>query len=74
MNWKKRVAEKLVGKTIKSVRYMTEKEMNSFMWYNRGIVITLSDGHSIYPMADDEGNDAGAMGTTYKDLGTIPVI
>ena len=43
-------------------------------WYKRPLLITLDDGKVIFPMADDEGNNGGAMGTTYKDLPTIPVL
>ena len=44
------------------------------MWYKRPIAIRLDNGHWIVPIMDDEGNDGGAMSTTFKDLSTIPVI
>ena len=44
------------------------------MWYKRPISILLDDKIWITPIMDDEGNDGGAMSTTIKDLGTIPVI
>ena len=44
------------------------------MWDNRPVRIILEDGTNIFPMRDDEGNDGGAMFTTYKDLPCIPVI
>jgi len=30
-------------------------------WYNLPLVIELTDGTTIIPMADDEGNDGGAL-------------
>lgn len=58
--WNKR-AKVLVGKTIKEVRYMTDEEATEAMWYNKPLVIFFTDGTYIYPMADDEGNDGGAL-------------
>ena len=73
-NWTAKVKKKLVGKTIVDARYMTDKEVEESGWYKKGIVLVLNDGNIIYPMADDEGNDSGAMGTSFKELITIPVI
>jgi hypothetical protein len=57
----KGINKTLAGKTIKSARYMTEKEMNDFMWYERGIVIEFTDGSFMIPQQDNEGNGAGAL-------------
>ena len=73
-SWTQRVAEKLVGRKIVKVRYMDEQEAEDCGFESRPIVFILDDGNSIYPMHDDEGNDAGAMGTTFQKLPTIPVI
>ena len=73
-SWTQKVAEKLVGRKIVKVRYMDEQEAEDSGFDSRPIVLVLDDGNSIYPMHDDEGNDAGAMGTTFKKLPTIPVI
>ncbi len=51
----------LVGRKITSVRYMTDKEQQSFGWYKKAVVITLDDGSVMFPMSDDEGNDAGVI-------------
>lgn len=72
--WTNEANKHLVGKKIVAVRYMTEKEIENNMWYKRGIVLQLDDRNIIYPMADDEGNDSGAMGTSFKDYPTIPVL
>lgn len=63
--------KQLLGRTIKNIRFMTEEEREANGWSNRGIVIVLDDNHILYPMADDEGNNSGAMGTSYKNLQTI---
>jgi hypothetical protein len=72
--WTKKVSDFLVGKTIKSVRYMNEKEMNDFMWYKKPVIITFTDGSYIIPQRDDEGNDGGALFTSDDDVDVIPVI
>lgn len=51
----------LQGKTIKSVRYLSQKEKEEMMWHNRCIVITFTDGTLVFPSMDDEGNDGGAL-------------
>ena len=72
--WRDRAAAMLVGRTIESVRYLTEQERISLNWYSRSLVLTLDDGTHIWPSADDEGNDAGAFFTTNPKLETIPVV
>ena len=72
--WTDKVAKHLVGKKITKVEYLPEEEMKDAMWHKRPIAIQLDGGHWLVPMMDDEGNDGGAMSTTFKDLGTIPVI
>lgn len=72
--WETKIADKLVGKKIKAVKYLTEKECEDMMWYSRPIVIIFDDDSYIFPMADDEGNNGGALATSFSDLPTIPVI
>jgi hypothetical protein len=72
--WTELIAENLVGRKITKVEYMTEIEMQDSMWYNRPIAIQLDNQYWLIPMMDDEGNDGGAMSTTFKNLPTIPVI
>lgn len=64
----------LVGKTIKAVSYMTDKEMKQMGWDNKPLVIEFTDGTLIFASQDDEGNGAGALFTNIKKLPTIPVI
>ena len=72
--WTDLVAKHLVGRKITRVEYIPKEEAEDSMWYKRPIAIQLDNKYWIIPMMDDEGNDGGAMSTTFKDLGTIPVI
>ena len=72
--WTELIAKHLVGRKITKVEYISQDEMDENMWYKRPISILLDDEHWITPIMDDEGNDGGAMCTTIKELGTIPVI
>lgn len=63
----------LVGKVIKSVRFMTRKEIEVMGWYSGGIIITLHDGTQFYPSADEEGNDSGVIFFNHRNqFGMIP--
>jgi len=61
---------KIDGKSVE--QYWTDKIDN--MWYKRPVAICLDNKYWLIPMMDDEGNDGGAISTTFDDLGTIPVI
>ena len=74
IKWGKDASKKLVGKTIKEVRYLNTKEMEGMYWDNSAPVIFFTDGSYIFPSRDDEGNGAGALFTSFKALPTIPVI
>jgi hypothetical protein len=62
-----RDAQRLVGLQIAGVRYTTDQERREFYVDHRGPVLVLSDGTALYVMADDEGNDAGALVARDKD-------
>lgn len=51
----------LEGKTIKSVRYMTNNEMDEMGWYEPSLVIVLDDDSDVIVMSDWEGNQAGRL-------------
>mgnify|MGYP003153755349 CR=1 FL=1 len=72
--WTDLITKHLVGRKITKVEYLPEEEMKDSGWYKRPIAIQLDDGHWLVPLMDDEGNDGGAISTTFKDLGIIPVI
>ena len=74
IRWAKDIAKVLKGRTIVDVRYLTDKEKDGMGWFDSSVVLLLDDGNWITPMADDEGNNAGAMATSYATLETIPVI
>ena len=76
--WEKDINKVLLGRKIAKIEYLNDNRViykrDPMMWYKRPIAIILDDGNWLVPMADDEGNDGGAIATSYKDLGTIPVI
>ena len=72
--WTELTAKHLVGKKIVKVEYFPKDMMEDMMWSSRPITIHLEDGAILVPQMDDEGNNGGAMLTTFEDLGTIPVI
>ena len=72
--WEKDISKFLVGKTIKKIEYLTEQEAEGLGWNQIPLVIIFTDGSYIFPMADDEGNNGGAIATSSKELQTIPVM
>ena len=72
--WAKKAADKLVGRTITDVRYLDGTEVEDLGWFDAPLVIFFDDGSYIFPSSDDEGNSAGSLFTSYKDLPTIPVV
>ena len=72
--WTKKISENLIGRKITKVEYIDDKEMEDNMWYKRPVAICLDNKYWLIPMMDDEGNDGGAISTTFDDLRTIPVI
>ena len=72
--WANRASKHLKGKTIAHVRYLDDEERDAMGWYSSALVIFFTDGSHIFPSQDDEGNDAGALFTSFDDLNTIPVI
>lgn len=74
--WDKHATDNLVGKTIVQARYMTEEEKENAGFYRRALVLEFADGSLIFPSADDEGNDAGALFGQDKDNNylTFPVL
>ena len=72
--WTELITKHLVGRKITKVEYIPVEEMEENMWYKRPIAIQLDNQYWLIPMMDDEGNDGGAMSTTFNNLPTIPVI
>lgn len=72
-SWEGKARRILVGRRIVDVGWMAESEAETLGWRRRAIIIQLDDGTFLYPMRDDEGNDAGALGTTNSIAQTLPV-
>jgi hypothetical protein len=74
IKWEERCAELLVGKTIKTVRYMYTAEKKDMAWFKKSLVIFFTDGSFIFPSSDNEGNDAGTFFTSFKGMEVIPTL
>ena len=65
----KQSAEKLLlGRRIKEVRYMTAEEAGELYWTKRPLVIILDNGSYLFPSADEEGNNGGALFVNQSDI------
>jgi hypothetical protein len=73
-NWRSRAYKELKGKTIHTVRYLTDDETRDLEWTNSPLAIFFTDGSFIFPSSDDEGNAPGALFTSFDELPIIPVI
>ena len=74
--WNEKGQSILQGATIKYVRYFTKKESDDMMWYSQPIALLLKKGKKefwVYPSADDEGNDGGALFMNNEE-GCMPVM
>ena len=70
--WNKTAKEVLEGRTIKSVRYLNDEEMEMMGWYKRPICFFLDNGESCILSCDDEGNDGGVL--FYGKNGVLPTL
>ena len=69
--WRKKADKLLLNKKIVAVEWMTEGESENLSWGSRPVCLKLDDGTWIFPMADDEGNDGGALAVGESE--TLPV-
>ena len=72
--WTKRGVKALVGRKIVGFRYLCANEIDGLGWDYSAPVLVLDDGNVLFPSADDEGNNAGALFTTIEGLETIGVL
>ena len=72
--WQDKAEKILLGKHIIKVEWMTDKECEEMMWDSKPVCFLLDDGTWIYPSADDEGNNGGALFTTSKVVNCLPVM
>jgi len=51
----------LIGKTVASIRSMSNRELDEMMWYQGevGVVVEFTDGTYLILSKDEEGNGAG---------------
>ena len=69
--WKKKAEEYFLGKTIVKVEWMASGEVDDMMWNKSPMCLKLDDGSWIFPLADDEGNDGGAL-SHFNEFNKIP--
>ena len=72
--WEDIISNQLVGRKIVEIRWMTQKEAKESLWDYQPVILILDDGTSIYPMSDDEGNQAGSLYHCGAEQSTIPVM
>ena len=72
-NWSGDATKIFKGKVIDRIEYLTDEEQKSFLWYDSAPCIVFTDGSWIIASKDDECNDAGALITSEKQMGIIPV-
>lgn len=71
IRWNERARYMLVGSTITAASYMSQAEADAAGFSHRPLVLELDNGRLLFPMADDEGNDGGAL---VADDFTFPVL
>lgn len=64
----------LVGKKIIKVEYMNAADASRMGWCNRPIAIVTEGGTVLFPLADVEGNDGGALATSIPECETVGVL
>ena len=72
--WTEVASSILLNRKIVQVRYMNQSEADDMGWYSRPVAFLLDNGIWIFPGADDEGNNGGALFTTDENNSVIPVI
>lgn len=72
--WTEVASSILLNRKIVKVRYMNQGEADDMGWYSRPVAFLLDNGVWIFPSADDEGNNGGALFTTDQNNSVLPVI
>ena len=62
----------LIGRTIVDIRYLEEEECQAMGIHHSPLVLQLADGTLLWPMADPEGNDGGALFIQPSKNSTLP--
>ena len=69
----KDLTQMLKGRKVEEIRWFSNKECLDAGWNHRPVEIILEGGISFVPMADDEGNNGGAISTNIRNFETIYV-
>ena len=78
--WNKTASDLLVGLQVERAYYMPRKSTDQMNWHASPLVIKLVDPKDktksihLFPMSDDEGNEAGALATSADEEPVMPVI
>lgn len=74
--WQTVATRHLLGRKIVAIRWMTPEEQKAMGWDHAAVVLILDNLMMIWPSADDEGNDAGALFGNDRNGNdvTLPVI
>jgi hypothetical protein len=56
----------IVGKVVKTVRFLTNEELASEGWARDTAAIVFNDNSIVYAASDFEGNDGGALIALHK--------
>tara|TARA_Y100001938_G_C8090724_1_gene434883 strand:- start:3105 stop:3344 length:240 start_codon:yes stop_codon:yes gene_type:complete len=70
-SWNKTAEKFLLGRKIVAVEYMSPEESSEAGWTYQAVCFKLDNDSWVYPMRDDEGNDAGAL---CVGADTLPVL
>jgi len=74
LKWENEATQAFEGKVVKRIIWLSDKESEEMMWDSKAPVIEFTDGSWIMASSDDEGNSAGALFTSSKEIPTIPVM
>jgi len=72
--WTEVASDLLLNRKIVKVRYMDQSEADDMGWYSRPVAFLLDNGIWVFPSADDEGNNGGALFTTDNNNSVLPVL
>lgn len=73
-HWNDEANGLLINRKIVKVEYMGDDDATEMGWYGRPIAMLLDNGVWIYPSADDEGNNGGALFTSHETIPVLPVL
>ena len=70
-----RISKLMIGRKVVKVGYMDGSTLTEDWdwWSGQPIIITLDNGVEVFPMSDEEGNNAGVLNTNIRDAEVIPI-